>query len=154
MNSLFYSKSAYTLLDNLALRALSYKINYKVKGDYLKVHITGVGGNKNLGKISADVRELVNKYSVSRVLVDSSQSEGKLGIFESLDHIDNYPPEMRNGKYAILSKPEDKQQNSFFENAAVNRGYQIYFFYDEKEALKWLNVAEDEVPDMVLEKEY
>src|SRR5690349_8108251 len=108
---------------------MSYKINYKVNGDSLKVIITGIAGSANLTKISADVRELIKKYDITKVFVDGSETEGKLGIFESLDHKDSYPPEMRNIKYAILSRPENKLENSFFENAAVNRGVPDIFFF-------------------------
>jgi hypothetical protein len=133
---------------------MSYKINYTVTGNFMKVSLTGIGGSKNLKNISADVRELINTHKVNKLLVNGSQTEGKLGIFESIEHIESYPPEMRELQCAIIGKEDDRAQNTFFENAAVNRGFRIYFFYDEHEALKWLNIQEDNVPDVVVEKEY
>lgn len=132
---------------------MSYKINYIVTSEMLKVTITGMGGSKNMKNISADIRGLIGKYHLKKILVDSSQTDGQIGIFESIEHIENYPPEMRELKGAVISRVENKAQNSFFENAAVNRGFQIYFFYDEEEALKWLGVTEEE-PELVMEREY
>lgn len=133
---------------------MSYKINYKVSNGFLRVEMTGKGGNKNLPKMSADVNEIVRAYGVTKILIDITGMENKLGIFESLDHIEKYPPEMKERNYAIVDKIENKNQNSFFENAAVNRGYSIYFFYILEEAMQWLNVGAESVMETVLEKEY
>lgn len=132
---------------------MSYKINYTVTGNFLKVSISGEGG-KNIRNISTDIRELIAKYKVNKILVDTSQSRGQIGIFESIEHIENYPPDMRELQSAVIGKPEDKQHNSFFENAAVNRGFRIFFFYNEDDALKWLDVESEAVPELVVEKEY
>jgi hypothetical protein len=133
---------------------MSYKINYKVANGFLRVEITGTGGNKNLSKMSADVNEIVRTYGVTKILIDITSLDNKLGIFESLDHIEKYPAEMKERSYAIVDKTENKNQNSFFENAAVNRGYSIYFFYKHEDALEWLNVKTESVMETVLEKEY
>ena len=133
---------------------MSYKINYKVSGGFLNVNITGTGGNKNLAKMSSDVNDIVSEYGVNKILINITGLNNKLGIFESLDHIEKYPPEMRDRSYAIVDKIDNRNQNSFFENAAVNRGFNIFFFYDYDEAVKWLKVEPGSFNEVVLEKEY
>ena len=52
---------------------------------------------------------------------------------------------MKERNYAVDQMEENKNQNSFFENAAVNRGYSIYFFYNHEDALEWLNVKTESI---------
>jgi hypothetical protein len=136
---------------------MSYKINYKVIDDYLKVEITGsanFGRRETVSAISADVNRLVEEYNITKILVDGSSTEGRLGVFDAVEHIENYPPEMKLRQYAIIDKLEYKNKNNFFENYAINRGYRIYFFYDIREAEKWLNVEGYTQAEKILEKEY
>jgi len=57
-------------------------------------------------------------------------------------------------KFAILDNPKNRQNNDFFENASLNRGYQLLFFYDLESAEKWLRVNELITGERVIVKEY
>lgn len=133
---------------------MSYKINYKAFSDHLRVSISGHGNKEAWAKVSGDISGLLDKYGLKDILIDLRNITGRLSVFDSVEHIDNYSYEMKLRRYAVVDKPEHKEQNRFFENAACNRGYRIYFFTDEAPALKWLNVAETEEAESVLEKEY
>lgn len=133
---------------------MSYKINYTVFRDYIKVTLEGTGGKENIPKISADVSALVEKYGITNIMVDCRKLEGRLGIFDTLEYIENYPPEMKLRRYAIIDRTEHKQGNDFFENAAINRGFSIYYFYNEEDAMRCLNILYAGSPEEVMEKEY
>jgi len=136
---------------------MSYHISYKIIDDYLKVTVTGsasLSNRETVAAISADVNKLVVENNITKILVDGSSTEGRLGVFDAVDHIENYPPEMKLRQYAIIDKPEYRDNNNFFENYAINRGYRIYFFYDIAEAEKWLNVEGYVEAELVLEKDY
>lgn len=133
---------------------MSCKINYKAFSDHLRVSITGHGTKEAWAKISGDISGIIDKYGLKNIMVDLREVTGRLSVFDSVEHIENYPHEMKLRNYAVLDKPENKTQNQFFENAAYNRGYRIFFFTDEAEAVKWLQVAQTNDAEMVLEMEY
>ena len=68
---------------------MSYKINYKVANGFLRVEITGTGGNKNLSKMSADVNEIVRAYGVTKILIDITSLDNKAGILNRLTILRN-----------------------------------------------------------------
>jgi hypothetical protein len=86
--------------------------------------------------------------------VDLRKFEGRFGVFDGLKEVENFRPESKMLRFAVLDIPENKKNNDFFENASVNRGYKLIFFYDESEAKKWLQVEHYAEPHKIVVKEY
>jgi len=133
---------------------MSYKINYKIRGDFLRFELSGSYPIEKFREISDDMDKVIDSNGISRVMVDLRNFKERFGVFNGLQHIEKFRPELKTLKFAIVDIPENKQNNSFFENASFNRGYQIFFFYDEKDAQKWLEVEHITKPKIFFVKEY
>ncbi len=132
---------------------MSYIINFKISEHYLRADISGTADNTKLKQISADVKEMIYANQVNKIFIDVTELEGRMGIFDSLKHIEKFSANAKNIRVAVYDIKEHKYNNDFFENASLNRGFSICFFYDESEAKKWLGI-EDITPEKVLVKEY
>ena len=131
---------------------MSYKINYHLKGNFLKVVLSGNYPLEKFTEISKDMDKVIDENGISKILVDLRSFEGRFGVFDGLQNIENVREESKFLEFAILDKTENRRNNEFFENASFNRGYKLLFFYDEPEALKWLDVKNEEY-EKVLVKE-
>lgn len=118
----------------------AYKINYNIKGDSLYVVLSGNYPLEKFKEISTDMDRVIDENGISKILVDLRTFQGRFGVIDGLQRIENFREESKFLQFAILDIPENKTNNDFFENASFNRGYKLLFFYDEAEAMKWLNV--------------
>lgn len=123
---------------------MGYKINYHIKGDFLKVVITGYHPLEKFFEISMDMDRVIDENEITRILVDLRGFEGRFGVFNGLQKIENFREESKFLQFAILDNSENRSNNDFFENASFNRGYKLLFFYNEPDALKWLDVKNEE----------
>ncbi len=123
---------------------MGYKINYHIKGDFLKVVITGCHPLEKFFEISKDMDRVIDENEIARILVDLRGFEGRFGVFNGLQKIENFREESKFLQFAILDNSENRSNNDFFENASFNRGYKLLFFYNEPDALKWLDVKNEE----------
>lgn len=133
---------------------MKYKINYQIKNDFLRVELTGNYPLEKFKEISGDIDKVIDENDISKVLVDLREFEGRFGVFDGINHIENFREESKFLQFAILDTPDHKEKNDFFENASFNRGYKLLFFYNEDEAFKWLNISNADEFEKVLVREY
>jgi hypothetical protein len=133
---------------------MKYKINYQIKNDFLRVELSGNYPLEKFKEISADIDKVIDENDISKVLVDLRDFEGRFGVFDGINHIENFREESKFLQFAILDVIEHKEKNDFFENASFNRGYKLLFFYNENEAFKWLNIVNADEFEKVLVREY
>jgi len=133
---------------------MKYKINYQIKNDFLRVELTGNYPLEKFKEISGDIDKVIDENDISKVLVDLREFEGRFGVFDGINHIENFREESKFLQFAILDIPDHKEKNDFFENASFNRGYKLLFFYNEDEAFKWLNISNADEFEKVLVREY
>ncbi len=133
---------------------MTYTINYKISGDFLKVELAGKYPLEKFKEISADIDSVIDTNGISKIMVDLRDFIGRFGVFDGLNHIEKFRDESKFLKFAILDNNENKEKNDFFENASHNRGYSLLFFYDETEAKKWLQVDTYPETEKVLVREY
>ena len=133
---------------------MKYKINYQIKNDFLRVELTGNYPLEKFKEISGDIDKVIDENDISKVLVDLREFEGRFGVFDGINHIENFREESKFLQFAILDIPDHKEKNDFFENASFNRGYKLLFFYNEDEAFKWLNIVNEDEFEKVLVREY
>jgi hypothetical protein len=123
---------------------MSYKVILKKTKDCLRADISGEADKKALKQMSDEIREAIWSTESKKVFINVTNFKGRHGIFESLNVIENLRPEAKSLQVAVLDIMEHKYNNDFFENAALNRGYKILFFYREEDAKKWLQLEEVE----------
>ncbi len=133
---------------------MKYKINYQIKNDFLRVELSGNYPLEKFKEISGDIDKVIDENDISKVLVDLREFEGRFGVFDGINHIENFREESKFLQFAILDIPDHKEKNDFFENASFNRGYKLLFFYNEDEAFKWLNIVNADEFEKVLVREY
>ena len=133
---------------------MNYKIDYKIWDDFLSVALEGSWPLEKFGEIKKDMDSVIDSNGITKILVDLRKFEGRFGVFDGLKEIEGFRPESKMLQFAVVDNNENKKNNDFFENASVNRGYKLIFFYDETEAKKWLQVEDFIEPKRVVVKEY
>jgi hypothetical protein len=93
--------------------------------------------------MAKEILEACLKNKTSRVLVDVRGLEGRLSTVDAYEIPTSYFPKLRRPgmltKAAIVDVKEFKDSYQFFENVAVNRGYNLRMFGDIAEAIEWLH---------------
>ena len=122
---------------------MSYDLKIEKKDDFLWV--TATGRERTLEIILAMARDILQacvENKVTLVLRDMRPLEGLLEMMEAYDIPDKYFPKMKDPsvitRIVIVDRKESKRNNSFFENVAVNRGFNLRIFSDPDKAFKWL----------------
>lgn len=133
---------------------MKYKIKYEILGSFLRVELSGELPLERFTEISGDMDEVMDANGIDRVLFDMRNFKQRFGVFDGLKRIENFDPKRKYVQFAVLDKVANKEGNDFFENASFNRGYKMLFFYDESDAIKWLQVENSDNPAKVLEKEF
>jgi hypothetical protein len=123
---------------------MGYTCKFEEFSDYLRVDVTG---NWSTGKETKEGKELwtqaanhCNKINIYRVLA-VIDIPGSLPVMAAYD-IASDPDGLgftRAVKVAVVYTYEERyKSNQFTENVAVNRGWAVKVFRDEREAKLWL----------------
>lgn len=120
--------------------SFNYSLEFSVSGNYLKVILSGIHPVERFSEVSAQIDKVIAENNISRILVDMRKFNGRFGVFDGIRHIEKFPEESKYVKFAILDVEKNKQSNDFFENASYNRGFSLLFFYNEEDAVRWLEV--------------
>ncbi|WP_143337345.1 hypothetical protein [Humidesulfovibrio mexicanus] len=100
------------------------------------------------GKLSAEagkgqyqrIAGLTQAKGINRVLLDTRAVTGRESIPEIFDFmLRTYPAEPGGRRTACLDLPEHHVSARFFEHLMQNNGRDFRLFFDEQEALAWLN---------------
>ncbi|MBZ0201943.1 MAG: hypothetical protein K8I03_02875 [Ignavibacteria bacterium] len=133
---------------------MKYKIKYELSGSFLRVELSGELPLEQFSEISNDMDSVIDANGIDRVLFDMRKFKQRFGVFNGLKRIESFDPNRKYIQFAILDVGKNKDNNDFFENASFNRGFKMLFFYDETNALKWLQVDTTDKPVKVFEKEF
>jgi len=122
---------------------MSYDLKIEKKDDFLWV--TATGRERTLEIILAMERDILQacvENKVTLVLLDIRPLEGLREMMEAYDIPDKYFPKMKDPsvitRIVIVDRKESKRNNNFFENVAVNRGFNLRIFSDSDKAVEWL----------------
>lgn len=122
---------------------MSYNLATQKKDGYLHITASGVRSLETVMSITRDVLAVCMEENVWKVLIDLHALEGHLETFEAYRFADQYLPELEGlhiiERCAILDRKEAEERLSFFETAAVNRGFFLRFFTSAPAATEWLN---------------
>lgn len=82
-----------------------------------------------------EVIRLHEAYGASRLLVDVRRQETAPSVLDIYEFGERWPKSIR---AAILMGPETSEDVTLFETAAINRAKDVRIFFDEADALLWL----------------
>jgi len=84
----------------------------------------------------------VLKYNNKKVLIDEPGTRFPQNMFIYYDlvnyYVDNFPPEIRFLKIAVVIAEEFKEIGYFWETVCVNKGLQYFAFTSFQDAHDWL----------------
>jgi hypothetical protein len=121
---------------------MSYELTTTKEGNLLHVKALGTRTFENVVSIIKDILQTCAEQGTHKVLVDVRALEGRLSIADAFEIPTSIFPQMRDRtilqKGAIVDLKEFEKGYKFFENVAVNRGFNIRIFPDIDEAIAWL----------------
>jgi hypothetical protein len=121
----------------------AYQTAVSWNNDTLVLTLSGLSSKQNADEIAQTVARICLETKPAKLLVDCRNLKGRLGIFDTYRLFKDYP---LNGKsivprIAVVDLPENREQLSFYETEARNRGLDLLNFATEAEAVAWLNAS-------------
>lgn len=132
---------------------MPYRINFGIKSGFLKAELSGTHPLERFHEIESEIDRVIEQNNIDKILVDMRRFKGRFGVFDGLKEVENFNQNSRFLQFAILDVEDNKSGNDFFENASINRGFKLVFFYNMKDALDWLQVGKHDEFDKHLLKE-
>jgi hypothetical protein len=120
---------------------VTYGLDIQVLPDCLHIVLTGLWSPSTGPQIIRDVRDACAETGRSRILFDLREhvsDSDTLSEFQLAKDVAHESWKARVERVAVLSRPELREQDAFFELVASNRGMTIRYFYDLDEAVRWL----------------
>jgi hypothetical protein len=113
------------------------------KKEYLLIESKGsLETKEDLFEHSRLLYNEIIKHGAKKILIDEPATHFPLEIFPYFDlvknYIDNFPPEVRSLKIAIVIAEEYKEIGDSWEALCVSRGLQFFAFISFEEAIDWL----------------
>jgi len=122
---------------------MSYNLTIEKKEDVLWVTATGNRSLQTVLAMSKDILAGCVEKMVKKALIDVRALEGRLSTLEAYEIPDKHFPNMRDPNVithsAIVDLKEFERNYKFFEDVAVNRGFDLRIFSNTGEALEWLS---------------
>ena len=112
------------------------------RGGVLWVAATGTRSLATVLAMSKDIMSACAERGIGKVAIDVRQLQGRLPPLDSYEVVNDHFPQMRSTRVitqaAIVDRKEFEANYRFFENLAVNRGFNLRIFSDAEQALSWL----------------
>jgi len=121
---------------------MSYALTIEKKDDVLWVTATGTRSMEAVLAMSKDILAACVEKRVKKVLTDVRGLEGRLSTFEAYEIPDKHYPQMQDRSVithnAVVDLEEFEDSYRFYENVALNRGFNVRVFSDPNKAMAWL----------------
>jgi hypothetical protein len=113
------------------------------KKDYLLIESKGTIENKEeLFEHSWSIYNEIARHGAKKILINEPDTHFPLDIFPYFDlvknYIDNFPPDIRQLKIAIVIAKEYKEISASWESLCLSRGLQYFAFTEFTDAEQWL----------------
>ena len=119
-----------------------YDVTFTVNNDILSADTKGRRTLDVVLSIAQETIAACKDHNTQKVLIDVRKLEGRLSTIDAYNIPAEYFKDMRDPmiikKVAIIELEEFVEEYRFFENVAVNRGYNLRVFSDITIALEWL----------------
>ena len=112
------------------------EVNYNDKTGLIRIRVWGDDPIEDWIASRNEVIRLHEKYAAWRLLVDVREQGTTPSVSDIFEFGENWPSEIR---LAILMGEETSEDVIFLETVAINRAKQVRVFYDEEDAVSWLN---------------
>jgi hypothetical protein len=120
---------------------MSYQLNVKDEGDFLRIAVAGVRTREAVLAIAGEIIGLCVKHQRSKVLVDVQTLTGRLSTLDAFEIPALEFPHLKGkgvDQAAIVDLEEFEHSYRFFEDVAANRGYNLRIFGNVDDAAAWL----------------
>ena|SRR5687767_3996257 len=122
---------------------MSFTITSTNKDDHLFLLSTGVVEDRHdVIKHAEAVYAEVMKYDQKKILIDDRGTSWPTDLFSYYEQIEffsqNFPPDIRLLKIAIVLPSETEEIGKFWETVCVNKGFNYHSFSSVEEAYQWL----------------
>ena len=122
---------------------MSFTITSNNKNDHLFLRSVGVvEDTQDVIKHAEAVYAEITKYDKKKILIDDRETRWPPNLFSYYEQVEffsqNFPPEIRLLKIAIVLPAESEEVAKFWETLCVNMGFNYHAFISIEEAYQWL----------------
>ena len=121
---------------------MSYSLSVQQRGEVLWVAATGTRSFETVLAMSKDIMSACAEKGARKVGIDVRQLQGRLAPLDSFEIVDRHFPAIQSTRVitqaAIVDLREFEARYRFFEDLAVNRGFNLRVFPEPGPALAWL----------------
>ena len=122
---------------------MNITITSQNKKEYLLIESKGLIKTKeDLFMHSRMINDEIMKHDSKKILINEPETHFPLELFPYFglvkEYVDNFPPEIRFLKIAIVVSDEYKEVADSWETLCVSRGLQYFAFTSFQEASDWL----------------
>ena len=131
---------------------MSYTVTFVQKKDYLHARIIADSTPENVLNSLSEIQQTCLKYKYRKVLIEDGFIGPTISTFDIFAIIEKMSPtispEIQKIAYVDVEKKRDPESLRFAETVAVNRGVNIKYFIDIKQAEQWLEdlLPADNIP--------
>ena len=122
---------------------MSFTISSANKNDHLFLRSVGVvEDTQDVIKHAEAVYGEITKYHQKKILIDDRETRWPSNLFSYYEQVaffsQNFPPEIRLLKIAIVLPSESEEVGKFWETLCVNIGFNYHAFTSIEKAYQWL----------------
>jgi hypothetical protein len=121
---------------------MSYELKTEKKESILWAEAVGTRSVESILSITKDIYKACAENQVKKALIDVRAMAGHLSTMDAYEIPDQHLPKLRDRSVmtqcAIIDAKESEGCFKFFEDVAVNRGFNLRIFTDPDEAVAWL----------------
>lgn len=118
-----------------------YDLKIENNEGYLEARVSGTRTRETVSALTVEIARICIEVRCSKILVDARDFEGFLSAYDSYHIVTQDFPKLRGRgikKVAFVDREIPGIRGWFFETVAVNRGFNLRVFSDQKAALEWL----------------
>ncbi|HMQ78438.1 MAG TPA: STAS/SEC14 domain-containing protein [Ignavibacteria bacterium] len=125
---------------------MPFKINTATNPDRIEVTYSGVVSDEEFRRAIAEFIEFNSRKKCLLVLTDLREmtvTPSILNVYDSINMFEKMGIDNRTSEALILPENKFIEKNiKFYENACLNRGYNVRIFYNREDAIAWLKMHE------------
>jgi len=120
---------------------MSYRLDIRKEPQYLSVQVSGIRTPETILSVAKEIIAICDDSGHNRVLIDVQEMTGQLKTFDVYDLGTGALKGLRRPgrlKVSVVDLEDNRGRFGFFETVVQNQGFNLRFFSDADEALRWL----------------
>jgi hypothetical protein len=122
---------------------MSYELEIKKEGDFIYVLAEGERTRNTLSAMVKDILDACRQHQTGKLVIDIRRLRGRIHFFDSLSVLfEEFPMLKKAGVFtqaAVVDSEIRRVRFTFIERIATRKGYNMRFFSDPDEAIKWIS---------------